>query len=65
MCETLKKKFWKLVPDVNIVVGREITSVHRNYRRRGIASTLSHLHLDKDTLKVNKFNIETITNCFK
>ncbi|GMT21301.1 hypothetical protein PFISCL1PPCAC_12598, partial [Pristionchus fissidentatus] len=49
--DNLKGEFWSLRPDANKVLRREITFVHRDHQRQGIAQHLVHLGLDFDKLR--------------
>ncbi|GMS91578.1 hypothetical protein PENTCL1PPCAC_13753, partial [Pristionchus entomophagus] len=47
----LYEDFWRLRPEVNKVLCREMTFVLKDHQRQGIAQHLQHLDLDFDRLR--------------
>ncbi|GMT18393.1 hypothetical protein PFISCL1PPCAC_9690, partial [Pristionchus fissidentatus] len=50
--EGMKHDIWKLQPEANKILRREITFVHKDHQRQGIAKHLLHLGLDFEKLRL-------------
>ncbi|GMS87364.1 hypothetical protein PENTCL1PPCAC_9539 [Pristionchus entomophagus] len=54
--DSLKPEVWKFQPEANKILRREITFVHRDHQRQGIAQYLLHLGVDFDKLRADGFD---------
>ncbi|GMS89709.1 hypothetical protein PENTCL1PPCAC_11884, partial [Pristionchus entomophagus] len=52
----LKEDFWRLRPEAQKVLRRELSFVHSDHQRQGIAQHLVHLGLDYDLLRSKGFD---------
>uniref|UniRef100_A0A8R1YFV0 Acetyltransferase n=1 Tax=Pristionchus pacificus TaxID=54126 RepID=A0A8R1YFV0_PRIPA len=54
--DSMKKEIWKYRPEASKILRREITFVHKDHQRQGIAQYLLHLGLDFEKLRAEGYD---------
>ncbi|GMT18394.1 hypothetical protein PFISCL1PPCAC_9691, partial [Pristionchus fissidentatus] len=56
MSAGMKEDIWKFHPEANKIVRRELTFVHKDHQRKGIAKHLLHVGIDFEKLRLDGYD---------